>query len=972
MSDSDPRSVTGRSSVTLQVGATHGQTDESLEGRHQRARIASRLFDQTAARVAAGRFEVLERLGSGAMGVVFRARDPKLDRDVAIKVLGSWHMTSSARRRRVLREARAMAKVSHPNVVTVHEVGELDGGVFIAMELVEGTTVTDWLATGERSWREVRDVFLAAGRGLSAAHAAGVYHRDFKPENVMIGYDGRVRVMDFGLACLARGSSDAGESVEEHGDATAPISQSGRFVGTPAYMAPERFDGVADARSDQFSFCVALFEALYGNRPFEGASLLALQSAMASGEIQFPARTLDIPTWLRRTVIRGLEADPNARHECMESLLEALTHDRVIGRRRTAATVVTLGAAVALGALAIRSEGPACRGASRAMAETWSKQRATDLVDAFVASGPSHAARSAGLAVARIDETTDRWIEVHTEVCERTVRGEQSNELLDRRMGCLDEQRRTIDTTLVVLEDADREVFRHLTSLLSGLPDPDDCLRNADLMPLEPPADIAADVRAIRALLAEADTLARAGKWPQAEAFAHEAVERAEHLEWAPVVAEALRTLGNERIRREEYPRAMEPLADGFFIASAEHRYELAAEAAEKLVRALGHLGRSDEAMTWSRHAELALERSGGSLLRRTMLEDAIASALTASGRFDEATARHAEAIALAQGGFPGADLILAAILSNSAQSLARGGNYEEAARQLERAYAILETAVGPEHPRTLVTLNNMGIVARRMGRLEEALAIHQRALEIWERDWGRDEIETLKCRQSLGQTLLALGRGDEALEVLSDVLERTRARGDDPRLWLHANNVGHALSELGRNDEALEVFEDALAISVASVGSDHVNNAVLHANIGSVLSDLGRSEEAIEHLERSLELRRAHHGPAHDSVTRSMLLLGIAESATGRHPRALELLRSVLVTREQKPDTSTNTLAHTLVIVAEAELASGNLLAARETFERAAALVDENDVDDETASRIRRGHAEALERDPSALVPTR
>jgi eukaryotic-like serine/threonine-protein kinase len=944
------------------------EAGETVESRDPWASIASASFEQVVVPSLVGRFEVRECLARGAMGIVFRAHDPKLDRDVAIKVLASSRTASSGRRGRMLREAQGMAKLSHPNVVTVHEVGEVDEGVFIAMELVDGTTVTDWLAAARRSWREVRDVFLSAGRGLAAAHDAGVYHRDFKPDNVMIGRDGRVRVMDFGLARLELDPSEpASDSDVDYAEGSDLLSLSGEFAGTPAYMAPEQFDGIADARCDQFSFCVALFEALFGRRPFEGKTIAALRLATTTGEIRLPSRRANVPAWLRRTVVRGLAANPEDRHESMATLLEALTHDRVLGRRRTGVAIAGLGVAIVLTGLVWRSDPPVCSGATQTMEETWSKTRADDLLDAFVASKLPYAAQSAELAIRHVDELASRWIEVHIEVCERGLRHELSSELLDRRMSCLDQHRRTLDATIDVVAEADHEVVKRAIEVIAGVPVADECLREADVMPLMPPADVAADVQAIRTLMAEAEALARAGKWPRAEALAEAALQQAQTVGWDPVVAEALRTFGLELIRREEYPRAAEPLVEGFFLASEVGRYELAAETAEKLVRVSSNLGRTEEAMTWSRHAELALERSAAGPIQRARLEDAIANALTHVGRFDEAAARQTEAIALAERSLPQSELLLADILTNSAQTLTRSGRGDEAVLRIERAVAISEAALGPDHPKTLVSLNNLGIVLRRLGRLDEALEVHHRALEIWEREWGPDDVETLTCRESLGQTLAALGRLEEALEILRDVLARTRARGDDPSLSLRANNVGHVLSLLGRNEEALAVFENALTRSVAALGSDHINNAVFLANIGSVLSDLGRHEEAIEHLERSLALRREHLGPAHGSVGHSMQLLGIARSATGRHPQALEILHDLLVMRERDAGTSTKALAHTLAMVGEAERASGDLGAARKSFERAVALVDADDLQDATAGRVRLGLAVALEQDATA-----
>ena len=215
------------------------------------------------------RYQILGAVGRGGMGEVYAAYHPDLDRKIALKVVHEAGAESAERRARLLREARAIARLSHPNVVVVHDAGTVDGRVYIAMEFVEGETVDAWLRAGSRGWREVVDVFIAAARGLAAAHAAGIVHRDFKPQNVMIGRDGTVRVMDFGLARLAEEPPDCPD-VGATGPATRPRDgdEDGRAVGTPAYMAPEQFRGEAiDARADQFSFCVALHEALFGIRP---------------------------------------------------------------------------------------------------------------------------------------------------------------------------------------------------------------------------------------------------------------------------------------------------------------------------------------------------------------------------------------------------------------------------------------------------------------------------------------------------------------------------------------------------------------------------------------------------------------------------------------------------------------------------------------------------------------------------------
>src|SRR6266568_4691369 len=313
----------------------------------------------------AARYEVLEPIGTGGMGVVYAARDSKLRRTVALKMLqpaGGEAQASQARmRERLLREARAMARLSHPNVLAVYDVGELDGQVFLAMELVEGRTLTAWLGEERRSWREVLDVFLDAARGLAAAHAAGLIHRDFKPDNVLVGADGRVRVTDFGLAsALALGPADLAEGGKSQPAPSVTVTALG---GSPAYMAPEQLRGEAvDARADVFGFCVALHEALYRERPFRGDSLEALEGAIRRGEVHRPRRGSGVPGWLRRALLRGLRHDPEARFQTIDALAAALAS----GRRRTrhlAAAGVLIAALLAAAAATHRLSLPANGGA---------------------------------------------------------------------------------------------------------------------------------------------------------------------------------------------------------------------------------------------------------------------------------------------------------------------------------------------------------------------------------------------------------------------------------------------------------------------------------------------------------------------------------------------------------------------------------------------------------------------------------
>ena len=274
-----------------------------------------------------GRYKILGLVGRGGFGEVHAAHDPELDRRVALKVLTRSEDPNAVALLR--REATTMARLSHPNVVRVFDVGEVDGDLFIAMEFIRGVTLRSWLSGQVRSWPEIRAVFVATGQGLAAAHREGVVHRDFTPENVIIDDDGRARVVDFGLAAATGEEVLPGHTADEDELADSTLSSDPGRGGTPAYMAPELHLGrPADARSDQFSFCVAMFEALHGRRPFRGRTWHTL-SPQVLGEHRDGAQVdRTLPAHLRRTIVRGLAAAPERRFPDMDALLAELVLDQ--------------------------------------------------------------------------------------------------------------------------------------------------------------------------------------------------------------------------------------------------------------------------------------------------------------------------------------------------------------------------------------------------------------------------------------------------------------------------------------------------------------------------------------------------------------------------------------------------------------------------------------------------------------------
>jgi serine/threonine protein kinase len=326
-----------------------GSTDDALrEGRPAadvarvelaRERSRAALF-QIAQPARVGRFVILDSIGRGAMGVVYAAYDPQLDRKVALKLLSARAGASTGARERMLVEARALARLRHPNVVTV------DDQLVIVMELVDGQTLAAWTAGGARSWREIVAHYAQAARGLDAAHALGIVHRDFKPANAIVGDDGRVRVLDFGLASAGAVTATTGPGAASM---ASNLTETGAIVGTPAYMPPEQLAGAdVDARADQFAFAAVMWEALFGVRPFDGKTPAEVKAAVeskppSSGSGDAPQRR--VPRHLVAALQRALAADRDARWPDLAALLVALRRDPAVRRRR----VAIVGGALAVG-----------------------------------------------------------------------------------------------------------------------------------------------------------------------------------------------------------------------------------------------------------------------------------------------------------------------------------------------------------------------------------------------------------------------------------------------------------------------------------------------------------------------------------------------------------------------------------------------------------------------------------------------
>ena len=673
-----------------------------------------------------GRYVILGVVGQGGMGDVYAAYDPELDRRIALKLLndgGSASESQARSRGRLLREARSIARLTHPNVVVVHDAGTIGDRVFIAMEFIEGRTLGGWLGRKPRAWPEIRAVFLAAGQGLAAAHAAHIVHRDFKPHNVMVATDGAVRVMDFGLASDAASPDDPSPTTPDHDHTdfarttAIAMTRTGTLVGTPAYMAPEQFRAEsADARTDQYSFCVALYEALYGERPFAGDSLTDLAQAVTSRAAARGVHPTRVSAWLRKVVLRGLSIKREDRFPDMDALLTALARDPERQRRRLFVTAAVAGVLLAGGALghrAFQNPGAAlCGNAGDRLATIWETQqgnstrprpRRDTVRAAFVATGNRRADEVWQRVAAILDAYAARWTAIHAETCEAThVRGEQSAEVLDLRMDCLNGSRDSLRALVDVFAKADEETVRNAIDAAIALPDLARCSDVALLRSVPPPPrdpKLRQQVESLRRRAAEARTLGNAGRWKEATATAGALLDEAGRLGFQPVVAELAALLGWLNATTGEAKPAAEAYQRALWVATEARYDEVAAQAAVMLVHCLGQVfDQPEEGERWARFAEAILKRMGpGHERLRAWLLNNRAPARAAMGHQAAAESDLRESIALKRKADGGDSADVAQSINSLAELHARRGDYAAAVDLSAQTRAIFDRIYGPD-----------------------------------------------------------------------------------------------------------------------------------------------------------------------------------------------------------------------------------------------------------------------------------
>jgi len=843
-----------------------------------------------------GRYVVDAMIGAGGMGVVYAAHDPQLERKLALKALRSDRFGASMSEAILRREAMAMARLTHPNVVGVYDLFTAGGTAYVAMELIDGMTLRGWLRASPRSVREILDTIMQAGRGLRAAHEEGIVHRDFKPENVLCAPTGRVCVSDFGLARVAAGAEPAGG---------ASTSTHTGIAGTPRYMAPEQFAGSpATASSDQYSFCVVLHEALFGVLPPPEPVDRSVRSRLA------PNVRGRLPARVHRVLARGLQVEPSARYATMAALLADLAEAVSIGRRWLA-----LGAigAIALGGVATwllqrgADDHAMCKGAWDRVGQVWSPSRKQAIAAAFAATHKPYAADAWQRVERGIDAYMKGWAAMRTDACEATrVRKEQAEDMLELRMQCLDRRMQDVVELTAVFASADAKVALNSVSAVNALDSLVGCADTAALRArVKPPSDLGARtaVVALGGELANISALTAAGRIRDGMVHAHAAAERAHKLGYRPLEAEAEALLAELNAKNGDFKQA-------------DHNIRVAVEASiagnddKRLVGSLwrlafidGQLGRHAEAQNDLHLAAAVVERLGGDDQMRAELA------------------------------YTGASLQF------------RQGHYAEAKQVLQPALDIWQRAPGPKLTRGLIMAAS---IANAQGRFAEGLELGRRALERTEKELGPNHPEVAFAIEAVAGALARLGRLDEAVDAFkrSAAIREQALDPDNALIGSSLTNIAEALIGQDKYTEALPYAERALAIIERAVGPDHRDVAQARRQLGLIYLARREYVRAREQLQRALDITIRSVGNEHDDIAALFHYLANVAKAEGRPREAISLeIRSIaMFDKMLGPDHPD--LAEPLSGLGELYLAGHRPVLAIVPLERVLALPDLRPID--------------------------
>jgi serine/threonine protein kinase/tetratricopeptide (TPR) repeat protein len=900
--------ISRESTEELGIHASDFVANVPVDDRAARSRVHEQLFGEFE-EYEFGRYHLIETVGRGGMGTVWRARDGKLGREVAIKLLHDGALRRpNAARRQLLAEAALMAKLDHPNVVRVYDVGEHEGELFVAMELVRGKTLRSW-QTG-RSWRELLDIYRAAGAGLAAAHRANLVHGDFKPDNVLIGDDGRVLVTDFAMTRhvlearveldLAGANADTPAGVSSNdsetrlGSTNAPMPL---VRGTPAYMGPEQFDGeVADARTDQFAFCVALWEALSGERPFHGRSWKQLREAIGRGP-EPPHRRLG-PRSLWTALERGLKVAPGERWPSLEVLLERLRSMQGRARRWSLAGLgvglTTLGFVAAIPALQREAEPVAdpivqqCDPDEVAseIATVWSPDRRSAIEAAFVATELPYAKPSAATALAQLDAWTQTWMQARARACTSS-----DTELARWNLVCLDRNRASFAELVGVLAEADATTVDLAGELLEQLPAVEACADfELSVGERARPSSELAVLGEFEARLDRIELLWMVARTDEALALTDLLQREAEAHDATRIVAEVRYLRGLLRLDTGEHELAIDELLAAALVARRAERPELEAEIWLAMADAESRIGgegasrwleiatlpvaladtpqlrfdlanhrglvalaegKPSDALKWF---EQALEQLGDETrpFRRLKALGNLGAALATLDQPERAYVAIDQALALAEQHWPAGHPELGLLYNSRANVQKLRGEPAAAHDDFRRAYELLSVSYGPEHIYARTVTYQLALVEADLGRCDEGRRRLDELIPVLRDDPNAAVLlpNALAWRALLCNEIQPDSRAlvDEALERATAVFPADSlglAKIASHRAWVLLTLEDYAAAEQG--------FGAARPALEAELPEDHLDRVAMLGGLGAALAGLGRDDEARPLLEQGI-----------------------------------------------------------------------------------------------------------------------
>lgn len=896
------------------------------------------------------------------MGIVHRAYDLRLRREVALKRIRPGQMSPDARAR-LVREARAMARLSHPNVVAVYDIEQEQGSVTVVMQYVHGTDLRTALRTAlsRERWSAPRilQMFIDAGQGLEAAHRAGLLHRDFKPANVLLGSDGRVRVTDFGLARSAESfgteadadepserdpSEDWGQETVSRGGppSSTPdlgigvagrITVHGAVVGSPVYMAPEQHLGRSDLgpEADQYAFCVSLWQALVGEPPFvaKPGRMRRLARAKMDGPPSWPGG-VHVPARVGEALRRGLAPDPRARFSSMQELLVVL-EDAASHRRRW-----MFGASMGAGALVVGGlwsgvayrEG-ACTAVASRLNSVWNASTRASVAAAYEKTDLARAPEVWHGAEERLDAYIRQWTAMRREVCER-ARGDLPPAVVDRRVACLRRARAHVAAVTELLQTADAAVVDRTARLTQGLPVLADCEDDERLVAdVELPRtdEQTAAVALAHEWIAQAKTLNKAGRYGEAADLFARVDGRIEELEHLATRSEVHLIRGStwEYLGRNE--QAVAELSQALTTGLESAKWSVAVEAAHELSYVVGNkLVQGDAGHAYGRLALGLSQRPGVGELRRARVHDSFAGMLAEQGRYDEARSHHEIALAARMSVRGPRHLDVAESRNNLGTVLWRMGDYDEAQRQLADAVDIFEDVLGSQHPDLASGLNNLANVEKARGRLDEAARLHRRALAIREAALGPEHFDVAVSLNNLANVHRQRGDYEEAERLLRRALESLvpTLGAEHPDVASVRNNLANVLQDLGRSAEAEQEHQRIVAVRRERLGPEHPRVADSLVNLALARKEQGRLDEARTTLMEALEIRERALGAEHPEMASARAHLPAIYEAQGRLADATRELEQVVSIRRQSLRADHPSLAESYCSLARVAQADG------------------------------------------------